>query len=429
MSIRQKRTLTEKSLEAHRRNARESRGPVTEEGKKYSRDANISHGFYAQDGGSALEVLGEDPEEYQNLAGAVTEKWQPADAYEEQLGTQLVRALWRARRSDRMQEGLALRMAQEAERWRQDNLHAQLTNLSINAACLRSLAEEAGQPDYRTAPHDMEMLKSFQADGVLHEMGAIITNLLIALLPQAPGGARSLPEIVARAGSQPSQAAASESPNPTPEEDCEDLDDGLQDTRQLLQNLLLRQAQLLEEQRTACLKEILNGPSPFERAAEFASAYSQMKLLQRVEDSNFRQVWRITDLFIKLKGRAPERKKAARKMPPHDSDAPPAPATAAEAPEIAPNTSPIDPQDFSSHPPTASEPAPEPPPPPTSTPPVEAGENEGASGKVQLNQHGNCRFDVLAHPKRVDAAPRRSTQRPERPRSHSRGGPIQLTAV
>ena len=45
MSIRQKRTMTEKSLEAHRRNARQSRGPVTEEGKKHSRDANISHGF------------------------------------------------------------------------------------------------------------------------------------------------------------------------------------------------------------------------------------------------------------------------------------------------------------------------------------------------------------------------------------------------
>src|SRR5579871_2749541 len=101
MSIRQKRTMTEASLEAHRRNARQSRGPVTEEGKRRLHDANISHGFYAQDGGAALEVLGEDPREYQQLAQAVAEKWQPADTFEEQLGTQLTRALWRARRSDR----------------------------------------------------------------------------------------------------------------------------------------------------------------------------------------------------------------------------------------------------------------------------------------------------------------------------------------
>ena len=193
MSIRQKRTMTEKSLEAHRRNARQSRGPVTEEGKKHSRDANISHGFYAQDGGAALVALGEDPREYQGLAEAVAKKWQPADAYEEQLGTQLVRALWRTRRSDRMQEGLALRLAQEGERWRQDNLHARLTKLCFNAGCLRSLAQAVGQPDYETAPGDMEMLKSFQADGVLKDMGTVIMDLLIALRPQADRGPFSLP--------------------------------------------------------------------------------------------------------------------------------------------------------------------------------------------------------------------------------------------
>jgi len=127
MSIRQKRTMTEKRLKAHRRNARKSRGPVTEVEKRRSRDANISHGFYARDGGTALVALGEDPREYEALARAVARKWQPADAYEEQLGAQLTRAAWRARRSDRMQEGLALRLAQEAERWRQDDLHARMT--------------------------------------------------------------------------------------------------------------------------------------------------------------------------------------------------------------------------------------------------------------------------------------------------------------
>ena len=86
---------------------------MTEVGRKRSGDANISHGFYSQDGGAALEVLGEDPREYQALAEAVQNKWQPADAYEQELATRLVRALWRAQRSDRMQEGLALRAAQD----------------------------------------------------------------------------------------------------------------------------------------------------------------------------------------------------------------------------------------------------------------------------------------------------------------------------
>ena len=206
MSIRQKRTMTEKSLEAHRRNARQSRGPVTEVGKRRSRDANISHGFYAQDGGAALVALGEDPREYQDLARAVEKKWQPADAYEEQLGTQLIRAVWRARRSDRMQEGLALRMAQESERWRQDNLHARMTKLTLNAGCLRSLAEAAGQPDYVTAPNDLEMVKSFQADGVLQDMGAVVMDLLIVLKPQEECGPRSLPATGPREVAEPEEA-------------------------------------------------------------------------------------------------------------------------------------------------------------------------------------------------------------------------------
>jgi hypothetical protein len=178
--------------------------------------------------------------------------------------------------------------------------------------------------------------------------------------------------------------AASQAPDPTSEENGEDQEDGAKGLRQALQNILLREADLLEEQRTACLQAIVNGPSPFERAAEFASAYSQMKLLQRVEDSNFRQVWRITDLFMKLKGGAPERKNAGKK-PPQDSSASPAPAV--EPPEIDPETSPMDPQDSRCQPPAASEPASEPPPPPASTQPTEASENEGASGKVQSNQY------------------------------------------
>ncbi len=395
MSIRQKRTMTETSLEAHRRNARQSRGPVTEVGKKRRRDANIIHGFYAQDGGAALVALGEDPGEYQALARAVEKKWQPADAYEQQLGTQLIRAVWRARRSDRMQEGLALRLAQDSERWRLDNLHARMTKLSLNSGCLRSLAEAVGQPDYGTSPSDLEMVKSFQADGVLHEMGAVIMDLLMAFRLHADPGPFSLPGPGTRKAAEPEEPGgadeppvptASEVPDPTPEENGEDQEDGAQGLRQALQNILLREADLLNEQRAACLQEILNGPSPFERAAEFASAYSQMKLLQRVEDSNFRQIWRITDLFMKLKGGTPERKNAGKKPPP-DSSAPPASAIAAEAPEIAAQTSPMNPQDSRCQPPAASEPESEPPPPPASTQPAEPSENEGASGKVQSNQY------------------------------------------
>jgi len=76
--------------------------------------------------------------------------------------------------------------------------------------------------------------------------------------------------------------------------------------RQLLENILRRQVELCETQRKAILKESLAGPSPFERAAEIALAHPNVALMQRMEESSFRQIWRITNLLLKLKRQARE---------------------------------------------------------------------------------------------------------------------------
>ena len=71
--------------------------------------------------------------------------------------------------------------------------------------------------------------------------------------------------------------------------------------RQLLENLLTRQVELCEAQRSAILQESLAGPSPYERAAEIALAHPNVALMQRMEESSFRQIWRITNLLLKMK--------------------------------------------------------------------------------------------------------------------------------
>jgi hypothetical protein len=71
--------------------------------------------------------------------------------------------------------------------------------------------------------------------------------------------------------------------------------------RQLLENLLTRQVEIYEAQRKAILKESLAGPSPFERAAEIALAHPNAALMQRMGESSFRQIWRITNLLLKIK--------------------------------------------------------------------------------------------------------------------------------
>ena len=71
--------------------------------------------------------------------------------------------------------------------------------------------------------------------------------------------------------------------------------------RRLLENLLKRQVEVCEAERNVILKESLKGPSPFERAAEIAPTHPNARLMRRMQDSNFREVRRITNLLLKLK--------------------------------------------------------------------------------------------------------------------------------
>ena len=71
--------------------------------------------------------------------------------------------------------------------------------------------------------------------------------------------------------------------------------------RQLLENLLTRQVELCEAQRQATLRESLKGPSPYERAAEIAPTHPHARLMRRMQDSYFREVWRLTNLLRKFK--------------------------------------------------------------------------------------------------------------------------------
>jgi hypothetical protein len=93
----------------------------------------------------------------------------------------------------------------------------------------------------------------------------------------------------------------------------EDEWDKREPVRQLLENLLIRHAELCQVRGIALLRESLNGPSPFERAAEIAPTHPNVRLMQRIEDSSFRQIARITTLLIKIQRRA-DRNKARKRL-------------------------------------------------------------------------------------------------------------------
>ena len=81
----------------------------------------------------------------------------------------------------------------------------------------------------------------------------------------------------------------------------EELWEAREPVRQLLQNLLTRQVQIFEAQHEDLMRQSVAGPSVHERAAEIVPTHPNSKLMQRMEDSNFRQMARITGLIVRMK--------------------------------------------------------------------------------------------------------------------------------
>lgn len=91
-----------RQIEANRRNARLSTGPVTEDGKKRSRRNAFRHGLTAE---TVIDAL-EDAEEYTAFEMAITADYEAQSAVERELVLRLASLLWRLRRATAIESGL-----------------------------------------------------------------------------------------------------------------------------------------------------------------------------------------------------------------------------------------------------------------------------------------------------------------------------------
>ena len=121
----------------------------------------------------------------QELLEELWETYKPTDGAQEGLVIHLTRCTWLLNRAVRMQEGYAVRQAQEVNSGRQDRLHAQMMRLKITADSLRLLVQSVAREHYVTTPADLEKMKSLHQEGVLKDMGEIALALFYQL--QAPG--------------------------------------------------------------------------------------------------------------------------------------------------------------------------------------------------------------------------------------------------
>src|SRR5918998_229720 len=84
-----------KQIEANRRNARKSTGPISEEGKQRSRCNAVRHGLTAE---TVIGVL-EDAQDYRAFEAAIIADYNAQSAVERELVLRLASLLWRLRRA------------------------------------------------------------------------------------------------------------------------------------------------------------------------------------------------------------------------------------------------------------------------------------------------------------------------------------------
>jgi hypothetical protein len=104
-----------RQIEANRRNARLSTGPVTEEGKTRSSQNALRHGLTAETVITALE----DAEDYAAFEKAVTADYDAQTAVERELVLRLASLLWRLRRATAIESGLFKVQARQLLQFRQ----------------------------------------------------------------------------------------------------------------------------------------------------------------------------------------------------------------------------------------------------------------------------------------------------------------------
>ena len=104
-----------RQIEANRRNAQLSTGPVTEVGKRKSRQNAVRHGLTAE---TVIDAL-EDAEDYAAFEMAVSADYDAQSAVERELVLRLASVLWRLRRATAIESGLFKIQAKHLLQFRQ----------------------------------------------------------------------------------------------------------------------------------------------------------------------------------------------------------------------------------------------------------------------------------------------------------------------
>jgi len=89
---------SQKQIDANRKNAQESTGPRSPEGKAVVKNNAVKHGLYTADIILRSPHLSEDPRQYQNLLDSLIEELNPQGVIQQHLVIKIANIMWRYRR-------------------------------------------------------------------------------------------------------------------------------------------------------------------------------------------------------------------------------------------------------------------------------------------------------------------------------------------
>jgi len=117
MSLVKPSEITGKNMAADHANGQPLQDPTMPEAQVSSAVARFRQGFYTEAEYGVLLALGEEPNDYQRMMESLLEDLQPRGGLESQLVEQMGQTFWRMRRAQRMQDGLALKRLQRKVKW------------------------------------------------------------------------------------------------------------------------------------------------------------------------------------------------------------------------------------------------------------------------------------------------------------------------
>jgi hypothetical protein len=267
----------------HGRETGKVRGPVTPTGKAHSAAAMLRHGFYSRARDKAMIALGEDPKEYRGLLQSLLDDLEPGAGLQSELVLRMARALWRMQRAERMQDGLAVKRAQNGLQMAQLAAAPSLLENRDLYERLCAIGQMMNRPAPPPTPAEIEALVGAFGNKPLDDVQKLFPLV------------RSFGEAASKAPWPPNGNDDLEPTASSPEaQESKSLHQQLRGALTEVATHYLKTGDLLMEMYDKT-------QSPENIAALMAPKNESSMFMQRMEDSNLRQLWRLTKMFLMVK--------------------------------------------------------------------------------------------------------------------------------